>query len=287
MIGIWPPRSFANSGNRPQAGTPVNSFEESLDSQAAIYAFLEGAGSLTEDFTGVVRAATMGSTVSWSDTPGGRTVKLPGSSPGFIDIGSEKIPALNCIGPMSIFVIFTLNTTGAVQVFAADCNSGATLEQFAFYVNNTNVLKANANHATAGVTGVTTLSSGVRYTGMWTRGGVTGSWRHTVYLNGIQDAQATGVAGNPEAQQGCTIGRTGNFNGSYFNGTIELLKIWNGRELNAAQALEQHNNPYAFALPDRQDGNYTLPAAGGKLFRQSALDGIGSGGPFFKDPLAA
>lgn len=81
------------------------------------------------------------------------------------------------------------------------------------------------------------------------------------------------------------IGRRIQVGTSYFNGVLKAPKVWN-RDLSAQEISAEYNRGLAaYALSSDE---WAMPALHPfSLRRPPDLSGLGAGGPFFKDPLAA
>lgn len=108
----------------------------------------------------------------------------------------------------------------------------------------------------------------------------------SIYANGKLVTSAT-ITAMVAGSSGIGIGKVGIL-GNLLNGLADDVTIWN-RALSAQDAaldyaLSRQGYPGVLNYLTPQVST-TIPAATRSLFRQSNLDGIGSGGPFFANPL--
>jgi len=162
----------------------------------------------------------------------------------YIDIGMSKPPELNFTGDMSISAWFnTDEITLRARPIVADCNVGGTNLQFCVDINRVigkvTVLSDNILILTSAIS----LSVSTWYHVVMTRAGSLGDWDYVLYINGLESNGGTvNTAGNPQSQQGCAIGRFGNFsNFAYlFNGKISTVGLYN-KALSATESLQNYN----------------------------------------------
>lgn len=86
------------------------------------------------------------------------------------------------------------------------------------------------------------LQTGRYYFVGFTRNGTAGDWTSKIYIDGILDETLTGITTDPGdcCSSGSTfnaIGRPGEFDGQYWNGIIDEVRVYD-RALSAAEVLE-------------------------------------------------
>jgi hypothetical protein len=73
---------------------------------------------------------------------------------------------------------------------------------------------------------------------------------------------------------------------TFFSGVISGVLVWNSRILTATDIQQLYVDPFCFLQPQSTQRRYYWAAAPtGTLFLPSQLNGLGSGGPFFHNPL--
>ena len=122
--------------------------------------------------------------------------------------------------------INTATVAAGLRAIYSDFDSAGTVTQFTFYINNT-AAKLTVDWGSAVVvTSVASLNANTWYHVVGVRKGSSGSWTGLIYINGVLDTSAT-TATNPDAAQPASIGRPGAFNGQYFNGLIDDVRVYN------------------------------------------------------------
>lgn len=125
-------------------------------------------------------------------------------------------------------------------------------------------------------TGSHTLTTGTWYHIGWTYDSTSGL---IGYVNGASDATVSaGVALTAISGTTLKIGADPS-NSRYSNAIIDEVGIW-GRALTSTEVSQLYNSGAGLAYPFTGGGGATQ-----SLFRPSLLNGIGSGGPFFNNPI--
>ena len=238
---------------KPPCGTPINMGDPLALGLVAAYLFAEGAGSTVinsvanDASTGLLNKPTTG----WGN--GDRGSAYNGAASTWVDIGMTSKPArLNLPGAMTALARIK-PTTVPTTTIVSDSNAAESLGQFSMFIRITNKLANFWGNGAAQVSGNTSIVANVWTSVGTTRSGSSGSWSGGIWLNGLLDASASGIATNPGAQQGAAIGRNGNGSGQEsFVGLIDYVYIW-ARSLSATEILWVHADPYSmFATPRRR-----------------------------------
>lgn len=179
---------------------------------------------------------------------------------GYIALGTTT--SLNLAGEMSLSAWINTNTIAvATKQVLCNTNGAGNLVQWNIEINRTAAkVSMLANSAAVALTGATSLVINKWYHITGTRKGSTGNWTYTIYINGVQDAQATGVTGNPDAHQVDAIGDIANSGGQWFNGYIKHALIYN-RALSAQEVRQLYADPYSMYYQPNRKWAYVAGAA--------------------------
>ena len=210
--------------------------------------------------TGIV-----GNAPSYNGTGG-----APGTGGTYVDCGNSS-----SLNPASLSVSLWINPSnlsGTHFFFARDDNSLG--RSYALYANGTG-LSIQQN-------GAALLSASSQFS--------TSTWAHVVYVNdstlgAIAYVNGTSVATHaysaPSSTTGSTtIGKRTYASNQYpFAGIIDEIGLWS-RALTSTEVTQLYNSGSGLQYPFSGGGGGGQP-----LFRRSLLNGLGSGGPLFNNPL--
>lgn len=172
---------------------------------------------------------------------GGESLSLTGSSSQYVSsIPNNLGMSAGSFIPFSV-VCYSYKKSSGTQAMAASCNSGAT--SCAFYLRD-----GNAGYSSGGAFQQVSITA--PSLNAWHHCAVVhyppgGSARLTYYVDGAAAGTAS-ASGNPDipAASDFSIGRLGSFNGQYWDGYIDGLRVYN-RALSQAEIQWLQREPWA------------------------------------------
>ncbi len=121
------------------------------------------------------------------------------------------------------------------QSVITNSSSAGTAADYSLDINRTTGRVSVLRSSTAvSVTGNQTLQAGKWYHIVGVISGSSGNWTVSVYVDGVLDKSATDTNNANGTNQTTAIGRQGAFNGRYFNGPIDDVRLYN-RALSAGE----------------------------------------------------
>jgi len=142
----------------------------------------------------------------------------------YVELGT----GLDMNGEMTISLWIKPDTVAAgVLEIVANNNDALGQQDYTFELNRTAAKLSSVWGGTVIITGNTSLSTNTWYHAVLVRSGSSGNWTAKLYLNGAEDNSAA-TAVNPSATNANTaIGRGGDFDGAYFDGKLDDVRIYN------------------------------------------------------------
>lgn len=237
--------NFKSSLTPPPIGTPINKSHPLAQGLVGCFLFNEGGGqkalnSVLSNNTG----GTLTNGAIYQVKQRGSCVSLDGTND-YVQLGSTTTFNLPSACTLSAWINTNTVAAGTRQII---CNSDAAggIVQYTFEINRTTggIVRLLANSGVIAVSSTTLLTANKWYHLVGSRSGTGGNWTYTIYINGVQDAQATGVTGNPNPHQIDSIGCGGNGAFQFFNGFIQDVKYYN-RCLSATEVRQLYLAPYS------------------------------------------
>ncbi len=246
----------------------------------------EGQGQTIYDWSGNNYTGTLSlngspaTSTAWQTSIGckvGKCLSFDGTDD-YVSIGSS----LNVTGEATVSAWIRPGTVAAgAKVIAGDSNSGNTTQQLSLQLNNTAGKVSGKWGNSTIITSSKSLQADTWYYVTLTRSGSTGSWTANLYINGALDNTAT-TATNPSTVSSWSIARAGDYAGSYFQGKIDDLKIYNYAR-SPQQVKEDYNAGFGTYFQDtwvcgdyftdQRDGHtYDTVAIGSQCWMQDNLN---------------
>lgn len=204
----------------------------------------------------LVDRGTLGSTAAWAP---GRGLRLPDDTGSYIDVGADN--GLNtemsfrcrfCMNAVSetLYTLFGANTVGGSEkrlgsLYVETSASTGSVPKLVYWRNST----------VRTVICSTQIAAGRWYDVTLTVAGTAGSWTCTVYLNGAQDGQATGVTQNADTTGtpgNVRIGIAGAFLTAAMDGWIDHA-MFAIRPWTLAEVISLSRNPWQMYGPRSDD----------------------------------
>jgi hypothetical protein len=155
-----------------------------------------------------------------------------------VNVGTPS--SLNISGNMTISAwIKIAGYPSSSSYIISNANSGASLEQYAFYSTSARTLAFDVNHAVTVAGTIGSVSKNRWYHVLVTRSGSSGSWTFNFYLNGVLN-KSVASATDPDASQTVTIGKLVGGGAYYFNGALDDLRVYN-RALSVQEITKLYN----------------------------------------------
>ena len=182
--------------------------------------------------------------------------------------------------PTTLTVVTWHKTNGdytTSQSLVGHCQTSGATGNYALTFGYTNSkIEFWNNIAGPNITSAASISSDVWRHVAVTRTGTTGAWPLELFLNGVSDKTATATA-NPSGTYdiGTSIGRLGNYNGYYLNGSLSDMLLWDhALSLSEIAALADPSNVMlsGLILPPRRR-LWAISAATGNRRRRLLLCG--------------
>jgi hypothetical protein len=200
--------------------------------------FNEGTGIKATDFSGNgntgTRITMAGNLPAWTNGKRGAALDFDNTVGNYVDIGNQ--PALFFSGSftLSAWVKSESATPGFGQPIISDYNSAADASSFDLEITSGEEFCFFWENPTATLPQVCS-SAKVSY-GRWYH--VVATWNgttRTLYLNGVSDGTPNSTAqARADVGGNSAIGRLGSFDGHYFNGIIDDVRVYN-RALSASE----------------------------------------------------
>ena len=217
------PGSYAN-GLAPRDGQPL--YPELWRGCVGAWApCLGGTGLTIRDWSGFARHGVLTSMVPASDW-----VTVEGKYALDFDGTDDHIPTrvISATNDVTFSVWFNSRDVSSFRAIASDANSAGAVINMQMEIAGSaklGVLWGSSPYLRVG--GSTALTTGQLYHGAVVRSGSSGAWSYRIYLNGKQDGSGTSVV-NPGSASTFTIGRPGEANTQYFNGScIDDVRVYN------------------------------------------------------------
>jgi hypothetical protein len=259
---------------KPPAGTSLNTASPFYASIFAAYPMNEGSGTFTDDWTSNSNTLLLDSSVTWGvDGASNAILNCAG-----VDTTTNK--ALGMLSPITLSgssswtQAFRFHQTSSGQSVVIG-DAGSTNDVI-FAIGGT-ALYFRSNNTTNNVyTGATVFTADKDYVLSYDQP----NGQMHLYVDGVE---ATGSPIAVSAAINATVSYD-ELGSGYFSAGVNLFSligsftyywIWSGRVLSGAEAATLHTDPYTM-----------FRASGGGLFRQSQMNGLGAGGPFFASPLS-
>ena len=233
MAGGADKKPEAQKSNPPAADAPTNSLTKGL---VAHWDFDENDGTKVGDKTQEGNAGTIQGGAKWIDGPLKHALSFDGVDD-HVTVGNPR--ALDLPEHMSAFAWIRFeNVTagGNGQCVYGQTNPGGNGGQYELCVGR----GKNVNEVTVLWKDVDVCASKSQLkTGQWyhvgfTRTGMRGNWTCTVYIDGVASNVANNIATDVGQPLPFAIGRPGAYNGLYFAGAIDDMRIYN-RALSTAE----------------------------------------------------
>lgn len=144
----------------------------------------------------------------------------------YVDLGaSNAVANVNGIASIEFWVKWTgTNYNGSDQALVFTASSGAGQVNIGVYLTGNKFHMVN--DPSTDITCTASISDNNWRHVVMTRSGSTGNWTDTLYINGVQDKQQTGITTNPNGSVGSVntaIGRYGA--GPFFNATAQMDEV--------------------------------------------------------------
>lgn len=240
---------------KPPLGATVDASHPLAKGLVGLWAFNEGNGRATRNLALQAKDGTNGVLTSgpvWQPGRGGAALRLAGGSTQFVACGGTS-DYLAMPGSMSCAVLFRPESVAVGAQALIDHSATGSAGDYLLDVNRTAGRMSTVWGNAVIATGSVQISAGKDHMAMMTRGGVSGSWRCTLYTDGAIDVTATTTT-NPNA----TVGSSETLIGAHRNSTvpaytlpytglIEAAFLWN-RELSPGEAVAWADRPYDVLL---------------------------------------
>lgn len=242
------------------------------DNILAYYKLDENTGTSAADATGSGNTGTLTNSPTWT------TGKI-NSGLSFASASSQHVDCGTAINPTAITFTYWMNATSFPNAYNSpvDRNGATANDFFAPLIKSSGKLAIYAGLGTGSVnydgTGANTLSTGTWYFIAATYDSTNGL---SGYVNASLDKNVAAAGTLATTAQSTWIGGSA-IGGRYFNGIVDEVGIWS-RALTSTEISQLYNSGSGLQYPF--SGGSTA-----SLFRPSLLNGIGSGGPFFNNPI--
>lgn len=238
----------------------------------AYYRLDDASGTSAADATGLGNTGTLTNTPTWTTGKINGALSFAAASNQYVDCGT----ALN---PAAISYSAWINATSFPNSYNAIVARQGSANHFSLLlVKSTGKLAIYMGNGAALLdydgTGTNTLSTSTWYHIVCTYDSTAGL---VGYVNGSSDGTAAANGTLTTDAVSTYIGENPTFSTRGFNGIIDEVGIWN-RALTSTEVTTLYNGGTGLSFPG--GGGSTQ-----SLFRPSLLNGIGSGGPFFNNPI--
>jgi len=205
--------------------------------------FWESAGNKVLDISSFNQAGTFVNTPTWGADARGPTVDFQAASSDHIDVGTAG--HLSLPGVMSVLCVHHMNDNyTSSQSLVGWANSSASLN-YDLEFGRTNNKYSWLNNSTAITLDSTrSISDNNIHVICVTRGGGTGDWDISMFIDGVLDGATTTVE-NPNDAAGSRLGiaKLGNFGTFKYEGSISLMVLWD-KTLTDDQAIKITRDPF-------------------------------------------